>query len=94
MSDTALVTRQVKLNLSQGLHIRACSKVLALTNGFAGQITIRNGDRVADAHSMFELIQLAAVPGAVLTLDGHGDGVDAVLDALEELFARKTDPDH
>jgi len=94
MSDTALITRQVKLNLAQGLHIRACSKVLALTNGFPGQITIRNGDRVADASSMFELIQLAAVPGSILTLDGQGDGAEVVLDALEDLFSRHSDPEH
>ncbi|MCA8995551.1 MAG: HPr family phosphocarrier protein [Planctomycetaceae bacterium] len=93
MSEVVLDTRKVKLNLAQGLHIRACSKIIALTNGFDGQVTIRHGDRSADATSMFELIQLAAVPGAELVLSGTGDGVEMILDALEELFSRQTEPE-
>ncbi len=88
MSDSALISRQVKLHLAQGLHIRACSKVVAIVSGFDGQIKIRYGNRSADAGSMFDLMQLAAIPGADLTLEGQGDGVESVLDSLEEFFSK------
>lgn len=91
MSGTALISRPVKLNLAQGLHIRACSRVVALVGGFDGQMRIRYGNRSADASSMFDLMQLAALPGADLVLEGQGDGAEAVLDALERFFSQTSE---
>jgi phosphotransferase system HPr (HPr) family protein len=92
MNGFTLISRPVKLNLAQGLHIRACSRVVALVGPSPGQIRIHYGDRSADASSMFELVQLAALPGSELVLEGHGDGVEPILDALEEFFSQTTEP--
>jgi phosphotransferase system HPr (HPr) family protein len=91
MSRTALISRPVKLNLAQGLHIRACSRVVALVGRFDGKVRIQYGDRSADASSMFDLVQLAAVPGADLILEGQGDGAAQILDALEQFFSQTTE---
>ncbi|WP_437203161.1 HPr family phosphocarrier protein [Planctomicrobium sp. SH664] len=93
MSGSTLISRTVKLNLSQGLHIRACSKVVAIVGKFNGQVRIRYGNRTADASSMFDLVQLAAVPGSELVLEANGDGAEGVLDALEQLFSLTAEPE-
>ena len=87
MGDPALFSRTVTLQLEQGLHIRVCSVVVSLVVPFDGPVTIRNGDKSADASSMFDLLQLAAEPGAELTIESQGDGAEAVLDKLEALFS-------
>ena len=92
MSGFALIRRSVQLKLSQGLHIRACSKVVAIVGNFNGQVHIRYGSRTADASSMFDLVQLAALPGADLLLEGSGDGVEEILDRLEHLLSQTTEP--
>ncbi len=91
MSGSALISRPVKLNLTQGLHIRACSRVVALVGGFNGQVRIRYGSRTADASSMFDLMQLAALPGADLTIEGQGDGIESVLDSIEQFFSKTSE---
>jgi len=90
-SGSNLIIRHVQLQLAQGLHIRACSRVVALVGPFPGRVRIRCGDRSADASSMFDLIQLVAVPGTELVLEGDGDGVEMVLDALEQFLSQKTE---
>lgn len=92
MSEFTLISRTVKLNLAQGLHLRACSRVVALVGAFQGEVRIRYGNRSANANSMFDLVQLAAVPGSDLILEGDGDGAEVILDALEQFFSQTTEP--
>jgi phosphotransferase system HPr (HPr) family protein len=91
MPDQTALRRQVTLKLVQGLHIRACSRVVALASGFAGDLYIYNGDRKADARSMFDLVQLAAFPESQLTIEASGEGAADVLDQLESLFSQQTE---
>lgn len=94
MSDQLVLRRQVTLNLAQGLHIRACSRVVAVASAASGDVYIQNGDRKADAKSMFDLMQLAALPGSLLLLEATGDNAGDILDQLEALFSLPTDPAH
>ncbi|MCA9089316.1 MAG: HPr family phosphocarrier protein [Planctomycetaceae bacterium] len=87
MDDSALLSRSVTLQLEQGLHIRVCSLVVSLVTPFDGPVTIRHGEKRADANSMFDLLQLAAGPGAELTIEAQGDGAEAVVNKLAALFS-------
>ncbi len=80
------------LQLEQGLHIRACSQVLAIVTPFQGTVQLHYGSRVADASSMFDLISMAVLPGAEVTFEVHGDGAEQVLDELESLFSQQVLP--
>lgn len=91
MPDQTILRRPVTLKLTQGLHIRACSRVVALASDFSGELFIHNGDRKADARSMFDLVQLAAFPDSELLLEASGDGAAEVLDRLELLFSQTTE---
>ena len=87
MSNSELTLRSVVLQLEQGLHIRVCSKVVSLVTGFPGTVQIRNGDKVADAMSMFDLLQLVALPGNELQIEANGTGSSDVANQLAALFA-------
>jgi len=91
-SGSNLISRRVQLKLAQGLHIRACSRVVALVGAFNGRVRIRCGERSADASSMFDLIQLVAVPGSELILEGDGDGAEPILESLEQFLSQKNEP--
>lgn len=87
MDESALVTRSVQLQLEQGLHIRVCSLVVSIVSPFDGTVQIRHGERSADASSMFDLLQLLALPGAMLDMEACGPGANEVLDKLAALFS-------
>lgn len=89
MSD--LIRRNVRLKISQGLHIRACSNVISIVDGFPGSVFIINGDKRADASSMFDLLLLAAHPESDLVIEADGDGAEAIIDKLTQLFSTESD---
>ncbi|WP_417850409.1 HPr family phosphocarrier protein [Thalassoglobus sp.] len=92
MSEPDSIRRNVRLKLAQGLHIRACSNVIAIVSGFAGKVLIHVGDRSADASSMFDLLLLTALPDSDLVIEASGDGAESIVEKLEDLFSKQTDP--
>lgn len=94
MNGSTLISKTVTLNIKQGLHIRACSSVIALVGNFDGQVRIRFGEKSADATSMFDLVQLAAPPGSELILEASGDGAEGVLNGLEIYLSNRTEHNH
>lgn len=93
MSESIAITRSVRMNLEQGLHLRVCSQVLAIVNDFDGTVTIHNGDRSADAKSMFDLVQLSVFPGNEVLIEAHGCNAEKIVENLEELFSLTHLPD-
>lgn len=91
MDDSALTRRTVVLQLEQGLHIRVCSLIVSLVTPLDGSLRIHNGDRVADADSMFDLLQLVALPGAELILEASGEDAEVILEKVEALLTGRVD---
>lgn len=91
MNGSTLPSRTVKLNLKQGLHIRACSTIVALVGGHDGLVQIAFGNKSADATSMFDLVQLAALPGSDLVIEAEGENAEEVLDRLETFLSQQTE---
>ncbi len=92
MSEPDSIRRNVRLKLAQGLHIRACSNVIAIVGDFAGKVTIHSGEKSADASSMFDLLLLTALPDSDLVIEATGDGAETIVEKLEDLFSTPTDP--
>ena len=92
MNESIAIRRNIRLNLKQGLHIRVCSFVVSIVSNFQGHVRILNGERSADANSMFDLIQLAAAPQSELIVEATGDNSESVLDELEHLFSLQSLP--
>lgn len=83
------LTRDMVVVNERGLHARASTKVVALSNRFACDAMLRfNGNR-ADPRSLMDLLTLVAVKGSRLTVDAEGEDAAAYLDELETLIASR-----
>ncbi len=77
-------TVDVTVELAHGLHARPATEFVALAGGFASDVRVRHGDRVANGKSLASLLSIGAGSGASLTLLAWGDDQDAALVALRE----------
>jgi len=71
-----------------GLHFRASAMVVRTMGEFSSRVTISNGETVADARSVLDLMTLAAGLGTNLTVEAEGEDAERALEALGALIAR------
>ena len=88
MSEGNKVERDFTVTNELGLHFRAAAMVVRTVSGFQCEIAISNGDTVADARSVLDLMTLAASRGSTLHVTAEGTDADAAIDALGALIAR------
>jgi phosphocarrier protein len=88
MNQNPTCTRDVKVNLDAGLHMRPLSEIVKTAQRFHSVLVIRRGDRAVDAKSILDLMTLAAEQGAALQVEGQGEDSDAAVAAIVALFDR------
>lgn len=88
MNSTPLCTREVVVQLENGLHLGPSSQIVQLAQRFSCELAIRKGDRVVDGKSMLDLLTLAAEHGTVLVLEARGPDAHEALAAVAGLFER------
>lgn len=84
MAESQVYRRRVTVKAEHGLHMRPCTLLAQAAKRFDSRIRLGNAGKKVDAKSVFDLLTLAAGPGAELDLEV--DGPDAP-DALEHLAA-------
>lgn len=84
--DQPLCTRDVTVNLKNGLHMNPSSKIAQLAQTFSCSVSITKAGREVNAKSMIDLLTLVAEQGTTLTLKTQGDGAADALAALVRLF--------
>lgn len=72
-----------------GLHARAATQLVQLTNKFDAQITLHQGDKQASANSVLGLMMLESHQGKEVQVVSEGADAQAALDAVERLIATK-----
>jgi phosphotransferase system HPr (HPr) family protein len=65
-----------------GLHARPAARFVQVASRFASTVTIRLGDRTADAKSLIAVLGLTIRPGTEIVLTTVGPDADAALEAL------------
>jgi phosphotransferase system HPr (HPr) family protein len=70
-----------------GLHARPAGEFVRAAAGFSADVRVACGERVADAKSLLEVLQLQAGSGATIVVSAEGDDADAALAALAEILA-------
>ncbi|MCW2246042.1 phosphocarrier protein FPr [Azospirillum fermentarium] len=75
-----------------GMHARPASALVEVAKRFTSDITVRCGDRTANAKSLMTLLRLGAAGGAPLRITASGADADAALDAIAAAFAAGLDP--
>lgn len=75
-----------------GMHARPASALVEVAKRFASDITVRCGDRTANAKSMMTLLRLGAGGGAPLGIAASGPDAREALEAIAAAFAAGLDP--
>lgn len=70
-----------------GLHARPAARLVELSSGYEADVTIWNGERMAQATSINQLITLGARQGDELTIHARGWEAAEVLAAIADLMA-------
>ena len=73
---------EVVVPLEHGLHARPATELVTLASGFAADVRVQHGDRVANGKSLASLLSIGAGSNARITLLARGDDQDAALAAL------------
>lgn len=83
----AAIERRVRIVNRKGLHARASAKLARLAVTLPEQVfVIRNGD-VANAHSIMDLLMLAAHQGSEVDVRASGPDAAASVDAVCAMIA-------
>jgi phosphocarrier protein HPr len=69
-----------------GLHARPAALFVQTAKRYAANITVRTGERQANAKSIMQVLTLGAKQGSELTLQAEGDDSDQALQALQHLI--------
>ena len=88
MNPNPTCTREVVVQLPNGLHLGPSSQVVRTALRFNCEVKIRKGERTIDAKSMLDLMTLAAEFGAGLVIEATGPDSVAAVDALSALFEK------
>jgi phosphotransferase system HPr (HPr) family protein len=88
MSDSdAVARRTVVVTDPVGVHIRTAAAMAQIAGRSRSQVTMIKGDQRAPATNPLQVVGMITFPGEAVTLEAAGPDADAVLDALEPLFA-------
>jgi len=68
------------------LHLRPASRIVQLARSFQSSISLRIGQRVANARSMLAMLLLSATVGTVVDLEISGVDEDQALLAMTSVF--------
>ncbi|GAC11400.1 HPr family phosphocarrier protein [Paraglaciecola chathamensis] len=72
-----------------GLHARAATQLVKLTNQFEAEVTIVQGDKSASASSVLGLMMLESGQGKEIQVISEGKDAQQAMDAVEELIVGK-----
>ncbi len=70
-----------------GVHVRTASAMAQIVSRSQSQVTMIKGDQRVAANYPLQVVGMITFPGETVTLEAVGPDADAVLDALEPLFA-------
>ncbi|MBT3475470.1 HPr family phosphocarrier protein [bacterium] len=79
----------IKITNSLGLHARASSKLVKLTNKFSSQINISKGNLVIDAKSILGILSLGASFGTEIEIKTVGEDEELAMREIIDLFHNK-----
>jgi phosphocarrier protein HPr len=87
--DAEAVKRIVRVANPHGLHMRVCSAVARAAGDYPATVTVQNGDRVADAASILDLMSLGAGFGEEIIVSATGPRSHEVIELLVELLGQQ-----
>ena len=86
MSSPSVCTREVIVNLENGLHMSPSAQIVQTAQAYPCEVLIRKGDKAVDGKSMLDVLTLAAEKGSTLVLEASGEQAEEAIEALDQLF--------
>lgn len=80
-----MLERELTIINKLGLHARAASKFVSVSNRYGSRIRVRHRGDWVDGKSIMSVMMLAAGQGSMLTVQIEGEDEDEALQALEAL---------
>lgn len=86
-----MVTRDVTIKNSVGLHARPATFFIQKSNSFKSSIWVEREDRRVNAKSLLGVLSLGIVKGMEITLVADGPDEEEAIEALAELIDNELD---
>ena len=83
------VERRITIINRLGLHARAASKFVNVSNRYTSRINVANAGKVVNGKSIMSVMLLAATQGTELLLEIDGDDEEEALQAIVGLIEAK-----
>ncbi len=81
-----MVSRNVTIKNSQGLHARPATFFIQKANSYKSSIWVEKGDRRVNAKSLLGVLSLAVTQGMEITLIADGADENGALSGLADLL--------
>jgi phosphocarrier protein HPr len=79
--------REIVVINRNGLHARACARIVQLASRFKCNVSLTIGGRRASARSIVAVMLLAAAVGSTVRVETDGSDESAAMTAMVELIA-------
>ena len=86
--EKEMVSRTVKIENAEGLHMRPAGVVAKEMGKFACDVTIVFGDKRINAKSLINIISACIKTGAEITFECDGEDEEAAMAKVEELASQ------
>jgi len=73
----------------EGLHLRAATMIADLARRHRAEVKVVKGSDRVDAIDVLQVVSLGTLEGEKLLFEASGEDAEAVLEALERLFANQ-----
>ena len=86
-----MITREVTIKNSVGLHARPATFFIQKANSFKSSISVEREDRRVNAKSLLGVLSLGIVNGMQITLVADGPDEEEAIEALTDLIENELD---
>lgn len=86
-SSYALCTREVTVQVPDGLHHQTAARFIQTANRFTSVVRVVYGDNNVNAKSLLGVLSLSIGAGTRITITADGADAGEALDALEQCLA-------
>ncbi|MFH1076901.1 MAG: HPr family phosphocarrier protein [Pseudomonadota bacterium] len=84
-----MLTRQLTIINSLGLHTRAAAQVARIAQTASGVVTIEHNNNIADAASILDIIALQCLEGSRIIIRVNNEKDIQILESIEQLVKEK-----
>ncbi|ACB75195.1 HPr family phosphocarrier protein [Opitutus terrae] len=85
------LTKELVVQNKMGIHARPAAMIVRITNRYKADVFVEKDEEQVNGKSIMGLMMLAAGKGSLVRFIASGEDAAAMLNELEQLFARKFD---